>query len=158
MKPPRRLDDADVACFEWADVMRELLGVTHPKLAKEYLGALRCTLAARRDLHHGQRSGRVEQHWPEFPFAGKGRAATVNAVYRRLQEPLQEILVAHYVALTPRSRSLRADLMGLSTRVYWERLGRAKSAVHGALTIVETVRTVSGSTDGIRPTIHSSPA
>lgn len=142
MKSTRRMDSADVACFEWADVMRELLGVTQPKLARDYLGALRCTLAARRDLHHGQRSGRVDQHFPEFPFAGKGRAATVNAVYRGLTVPLQEILVAHYVALTPRSRTMRADLMGLSMRVYWERLGRAKAAVHGALTIVETVRTV----------------
>lgn len=146
----RRLDHVDVACDEWALVMREMLGLTQPRLAKDYVGALRCTLAARRDLHHGSSSGRVEQHFPEYPF--RGRAAVVNTVYKRLTDPLQEILVAHYVALTPRSRSVRADLMGLSVRVYWERLGRAKASIGGGLAIIETVRTVSASTDGIKHT------
>lgn len=142
-----RRDSADVAAEEWAIVMRDMLGVTNPRLAKEYLGALRCTLAARRDLHHASSSGRVEQHFPEYPF--RGQAATVNAVYKRLREPLQEILVANYVAISPCSRSVRADLMGLSLRVYWERLGRAKAAIDGALAIVDTVRTVSPSSSGI---------
>lgn len=151
----RRRDAVDMACDEWAIAMRELLGVTQPRLAKDYLGAVRCTLSARRDLHHGGTSGRVEQHFPEYPF--RGTAATVNAVYRRLSEPLQEILVAHYVAMTPRSKPMRADLMGLSLRVYWERVGRAKASVDGALAIVETVRTVSASSRGISATRETSP-
>ena len=132
-------DNIDVACEEWAVPMRDQLGVTQPKLAKDYLGSLRCTLAARRDLHHGGTSGRVEQHWPEFPF--QGRAAVVNTVYKRLPEPLQEILVAHYVAITPRSKTVRADLMGVSAREYWLRVGRAKSAMQGAFAIIESVCT-----------------
>ena len=137
----RRTDAVDVACEEWAVPMRELLGWTQPRLAREYVGSLRCTLGARRDLHHGGRSGKVDQWWPEFPF--QGRAATVNAVYRRMPEPMQEIMVAHYVATTPRSKSLRADLMGLSVRVYWERVNRARAAVDGAMAVVESVRTLS---------------
>jgi hypothetical protein len=135
----RRTDSIDSACEEWALAVRRM---EHPQLAKEHVGALRCTLAARRDLHHGSRSGKIDQQWPEFPF--QGVAATVNVVYRRLPACLQEIMVAHYVALTPRSKSLRADLMGLSVRLYWERVGRAKAAVSGAFAIVESVRTVSG--------------
>lgn len=134
----KRRDAVDVACEEWAAVMRELLGVRQPALAREYLGSLRCTLGARRDLHHGARSGRLEQQWPEFPFARRPMAQTVNAVYKRMPEPLQEILVAHYVALSPRSKPMRAELMGLSPRVYWERLGRAKASIEGGLAIVET--------------------
>lgn len=145
----RSHDGADVACEEWAEIMRELIGMTEPRFARDYIGALRCTLAARRDLHHGGRSGKVVQHFPEFPFAGRGRAATVNEVYKRLPEPLQEILVAHYVARTPRSKSLRADLMGLSTRAYWERVSRAKAAVYGALAVVESVRTLPVENRGI---------
>jgi hypothetical protein len=136
----RKRNAVDLACEEWAVPMRELLGAAQPKLAKDYLGPVRCTLAARRDLHHGARSGRVEQHFPEYPF--RGTAALVNTVYRRMPEPIQEIMVAHYVALTPRSKTLRADLMGISVRDYWNRLGRAKSAVDGALAIVETVCTI----------------
>jgi len=140
MGGPRR-DAVDVACEEWARVMRDMLGVTQPALAREYLGALRCTLAARRDLHHAGRSVKLDQRWPEFPF--RGQAATVNEVYKRAREPLQEILVAHYVVTTPRSKSVRADLMGLSTREYWARLARAKASVEGALAIIESVRTLS---------------
>jgi hypothetical protein len=132
-------DHVDQMCDEWAIVMRELLGITEPKLAKDYLGALRCTLGDRRDLHHGAKSMKMEQHWPEYPF--RGNAATVNVVYHRLPEPLQRIMVAHYVILRPKSKSIRAELMGLSTRVYWDRVARARCSVDGALAVVETVRT-----------------
>ena len=145
-----RRDSADVACEDWARVMRDMLGVTQPKLAKEYLGSLRCTLGARRDLHHGGRSGRVEQHFPEYPF--RGQAALVNTVYKRAPESLQEILVAHYVVTSPKSKSLRADLMGISVRDYWLRLGRAKASVFGALAIVERVCTDSRPASGISAT------
>lgn len=146
-------DRTDRIIDTWAQVRRELLGYSQPR---QYLGSVRCTLAARRDLHHGQRSQKVEQHWPEFPY--RGDAAVVNEVFKRMPEALQEIMDAHYVATTPRSKSLRADLMGLSVRVYWERVNRVRAAVDGALAVVESVRTLSASTDAIRPTIHSSPA
>lgn len=126
-------DRTDLVIDSWAKVRRELLGYESPR---QYLGSVRCTLAARRDLHHGQRSQKVEQHWPEFPY--RGDAALVNEVFKRLPESLQEIMDAHYVATTPRSKSLRADLMGLSVRVYWERVNRVRAAVDGALAIIES--------------------
>ena len=135
-----RRDHVDQICEEWAKVMRDIMGVTHPLLAKDYVGSLRCTLGCRRDLHHGSKSMKMDQHWPEYPFLGD--AATVNAAYKHMSEPLQEIMVAHYVAMCPRSKSQRADLMGLSTRVYWDRVGRARCHVEGAFAIVRTVRTV----------------
>ena len=143
----KRPDRTDVACEEWARAVRNWL---EPKLGKDQVGALRCTLAARRDLHHGGRTERAEQHWPEFPYVGQ--AAMVNTVYKGLDEPLQEVLVAHYVVMTPRSKTIRADLMGLSIRMYWERVGRAKEAINGALLIIESVRTVSGFGSGISGT------
>ena len=145
----RRLDAVDIACEEWADQMREMFGLRDPRRARDYVGAIRCTLAARRDLHHGARSSKPDQRWPEFPFSG--RSAVVNVVYKRLPESLQEILVAHYVATSPRSKGLRADLMGISPREYWLRVARAKAAVDGGLAIVESVCTLSASTDGKTP-------
>jgi hypothetical protein len=100
---------------------------------------MHCTLGARRDLHHGARStGRVEQHFPEvYP---PGIPTLVNAVFKQMPEPLQDVMRWHYVLEVPRSRSLRARLMGMSPRVYWERVGRAKGFVGGALAVVESVR------------------
>jgi hypothetical protein len=135
----RRRDAVDQACEEWARVKRELLGLTQPALARGFLGPLRCTLAARRDLHHGGHGGKVEQQWPEFPF--RGRAYVVNQAVNRMAEPLVEIMVAHYVVMEPRDRTTRAELLGLSRRIYWERLGRAKAYVEGALSVFENVRT-----------------
>ena len=135
----RRKDEADVACEAWAYPMRELLGLVAPR---EYLGSVRCTLAARRDLHHGSRSGRIEQQWPEFPF--RDQTAAVQMAYRRLPEALQEIMVAHWCVMTPRDKRLRAELMGISAREYWLRVGRAKAAVYGALAVHESVCTQTG--------------
>jgi hypothetical protein len=139
-------DRIDRICDEWGRVRRELLGYAVPALAKDQLGAIRCTLAARRDLHHGARGGKVEQHFPEYPF--RGDSAIVNEVYRRLPEVLREIADAHYTATTPRNKALRADLMGLSRQVYWDRVARFRSAVEGAFAIVESVRTHSPSGGG----------
>jgi len=146
----RARDRIDSICDEWACVRRELLGYALPALAKDQLGAVRCTLAARRDLHHGSKGGIIDQHWPEFPYLGN--AAVVNEVFKRLPESLQEIMDAHWVATTPRSKSLRADLMGLSVRVYWERVERARCSVDGAMAIVESVRTLLPDRRGISVT------
>lgn len=146
----RRPDQVDVACDGWAVVMRELLGLREPNSARGFLGPLRCTLAARRDLHHGGRTERPDQHWPEFPFAGcRPEVRTVHQVYKRLETPLAEILVAHYVVLSPRDKRLRADLMGISPKHYWERLGRAKSAIQGALFVADDVYTQTPRNQGI---------
>ena len=151
----RGRDRIDLLCLEWGNVRRELLGYALPALAKDQLGSVRCTLAARRDLHHGGTSGKIEQHFPEYPF--RGDAALVNAVFKRMPEALQEIMDAHYTATTPRSKTLRADLMGLSVRVYWERVNRVRATIDGALAIVESVRTLSASSGGISGTREISP-
>lgn len=146
----KRRDNVDIACEQWAGVMRELVGLRDPDHAHGFLGPMRCTLAARRDLHHGSRTQRPEQHWPEFPFARIPEAKIVNTVYWRMPAPLAEILVAHYVVISPRDKRVRAELMGISTRHYWERLGRAKAVIQGALLAQpETVRTYSPPLSGI---------
>jgi hypothetical protein len=127
-------DTIDALCESWAAAYREAFVKRYPTQSKDVLGSVHCTLAARRDLHHGSRSGRVEQQWPEFPF--RGDDAMVNAVYKHLPEPLQEVMVVRYVVLRPRDQRVRADLMGLSWRVWYDRVGRVKSAVDGALAIV----------------------
>lgn len=139
-------DRIDLLCDAWGAVRRELMGYALPALAKDQLGAVRCTLAARRDLHHGARSGKVEQQFPEYPF--RGDTAIVNTVFKRLPETLQEIMDAHYTATTPRSKSQRAELMGLSVRAYWDRVNQARAAIEGGLAIVESVRTLSPDSRG----------
>ena len=129
----RRRDATDVAIESWARTKRELLGLTAPRLDIDCIGPLRCTLAARRDLHHGSRTQKPDQHWPEFPFAAGSDAWIINEAFRRLPDPLADVIVAHYVVLTPRDRTVRADLMGVARRAYWERLGRAKAFLEGAL-------------------------
>lgn len=114
----------------WARVWREVNGYSDPKLASGFLGALRCTLGERRDLHAGSRSNRLEQHWPEV-FTG--RELVVNRAVRSMSPSLQQIVAAHYIATVPKNRTLRADLMGLSRKSYFERVRVAKAFIHGAL-------------------------
>ena len=142
MKTPRRRDSVDLACEAWAHVRRELVGIKEPVLSRDYLGPMRCTLGERRDLHAGARSAnKVEQHFPEiYP---PGFPALVNTVFWKMPEALKDVMHAHYVVQAPRSKSLRATMMGISTRVYWERVARAKERVSGAMAIVETVRSLS---------------
>jgi hypothetical protein len=134
----RRRDAIDQLCYSWARVRRQLLGLSTPLQAREYIGAIRSTLGQRRDLHAGARSpGRVEQHFPEVYV---GDIATVNAAYWRMPPVLKETMDWHYVLQEPRSKTVRADLLGISVREYWLRVQRAKTFVEGAFSIVDTVR------------------
>lgn len=134
----RRRDGVDQVCEQWAHVRRQLLGLTEPLLAREYLGAIHSTLGQRRDLHAGARSeGRVVQHFPEVYT---GNSAVVAAAFRRMSPTLKEIMDWHYVVEQPRSKSVRADLLGISVREYWLRVGRAKAYIDGAFAVVDTVR------------------
>lgn len=134
-------DDAiDRVCQQWARIRRQLLGLREPLLASEYLGAVRSTLGQRRDLHAGARSpGRVEQHFPEVY---RDESAVVQAAFRRMRPDLREIMDVHYCVESPRSKSVRADLLGISVREYWLRVARAKAYVEGAFAVVDTVREV----------------
>jgi hypothetical protein len=141
----RRLDAVDQSVSSWANTKRQLLGLTEQRAL---LGPMRCTLAARRDLHAGaQAFGQVGQPWLEFPFRPGTDEWVINSAFRRMSEPLAEIVIAHWVVLEPRDKGIRAELMGLSRRVYWERVGRAKEFMAGALAGAasvpgESVRTV----------------
>jgi hypothetical protein len=122
----RKRDAVDTACEEWAAVRRRIdkgdFAENH-----DWLGAVRCTIAEKRDLHAGAKSvGRVVQHFPEVH---DGVGLVVARAFQRLQLPLREVLYAHYVVRAP--VSVKIDRLGVSPRHYWERLGRAKAFVGG---------------------------
>jgi hypothetical protein len=119
------------ACRQWAVIKRQLLGVDDPKLAKEYIGALRSTLGQRRDLHAGSTSeGRVEQHWPEV---FEGDAAIVNQVYRAMNPHDKTVLELHYIARVPTYQ--KAWALAMSVPTYYWHLREVRGAVKGALLI-----------------------
>jgi len=129
----RRADWIDLACRDWAQVRRRLLGLDDPHMriatAAEFVGAIRSTLGERRDLHAGARSsGRVEQHYPEVYT---GTALDVHRAYRAMRLELRDILDVHYVARAPVAD--KAEALAMSSARYWQRLGVAKSFVEGWL-------------------------
>lgn len=151
----KKRDEIDLLLEAWAQKRRELLGIRHPLTASEYLGNPRCTLGARRDLHHGARSNRLEQHWPEFPFTGT--LFLVNLAVKRMKPTGREIIDWHWTLEVPRDRRLRADLMGISPTHYWSRVARAKEFVAGYLASAEGVRTESPQDRGISVTFADLP-
>jgi hypothetical protein len=135
---PRARDEIDLLLEAWARRRREVLGITHPLSASAYLGAVRCTLAERRDLHHGSRSTKVEQAWPEFPYTGD--LFLVNRAIKRMNPTLGEIVDWHWTLEVPRDRRRRADLMGISRAEYYSRVARAKDFIAGALAMAQAVK------------------
>ena len=121
-------DSIDAVCEQWAATRRELLGLTNPRFASQYLGAVRCTLAERRDLHHGSSSGRIEQHFPEVYT---GLAFVVNQAFKRMHPALADVFDLHYGCTGPTHTKWQA--LGIGRRSYWERVGRAKERVEGWL-------------------------
>jgi hypothetical protein len=129
---PARRDWIDQECERWADVARQLWGVSEPRLSRDVLGPLSCTLGARRDLHAGSKSaGRVDQAWPEFPYVG--RAWMVNEAYKAMDPELRAVMAVRYVFLRPKSPAARAEIVGWKVRPFQERLGRVKAFVEGRL-------------------------
>jgi hypothetical protein len=139
-------DWIDQECERWAIIWREVNGLSDPRTAGGFLGALHCTLGARRDLHAGSSTNYRDQHWPEV-FVG--RSVVVNRAFHSMDPSLREIMVANYVIREPKNRTIRADLMGLSRKAYFDRLGRVKCYVEGALSSVENVYTNTGHPRGI---------
>ena len=128
---PARRDWIDQECERWAEVARQLAGVSEPRLSRDTLGPLHCTLGARRDLHAGARSvGRVDQHWPEVYT---GRALLVNQAFKAMDPELRDVMLVRYVFRTPRSVAARAELLGWGLRAFHERVGRVKAFVEGRL-------------------------
>ncbi len=124
----RKRDDVDVACEAWARVRARIDHGTFGE-TNDWLGACRCTLAEKRDLHHGSRSGRVEQHFPEVHDE---EGLIVARAVQHMRASLREILYAHYVVRAP--IKIKIEQLGIGPRLYWDRLGRAKSFVAGWMT------------------------
>ena len=125
----RRSDAIDLACQSWAEERRRVLGIEEPRRAVEYLGSVRCTLGARRDLHSGATSiGRVEQHWPEVY---EGEAARVNEAFWKMSPDLKVVMDVHYVARAP--ATLKADALAMSPSKYWQRVNWVRAFVEGWL-------------------------
>jgi hypothetical protein len=133
----KRRDEIDLLMESWARVRREMVGIRHPLTAREYLGPLKCTLGARRDLHHGSRSGKIDQAWPEFPY--RGTLFVVNRAVKAMPPTLAEVVDWHWTLSVPRDKRMRADLMGISPDQYWKRVARAKEFVAGALAVSENL-------------------
>ena len=128
----RKRDHIDAACEQWAFVRREIDGGGFT-YASDWLGATRCTLAERRDLHAGSSSvGRVSQHFPEVH---EGPALSVARAFQHMRMSLREVLYAHYVVRAP--AKVKIERLGISPRHYWDRLGRAKAYVDGWLARAE---------------------
>lgn len=130
----RKDDEIDILFRRWAATKRQMLGLApmdaDPRdgkkggacLASEYLGAVRCTLAERRDLHAGSRSNGVTQHFPEV-FTDT--SFEVNRAVKHMAPTLQEIVDAHYVWRAP--IKVKVHRLGISWGSYWERVNRAKT-------------------------------
>jgi len=126
----RRLDAIDVACQQWAKARRTMLGLDEPCLAREMVGALRCTLGRRRDLHAGSHSeGRVEQHWPELYTTPE--ALEVARAYRAMSVLLKAVMDVHYVARGP--AEAKAEALAMSRARYFSAVNIAKAFVEGWL-------------------------
>ena len=124
----RKRDHIDQACEEWAQVRREIDGGRFT-VSSDWLGATRCTLAERRDLHAGSTSsGRVHQHFPEVHIRG---GVAVARAFQHMTLALREVLYAHYVVRLPAKTKI--ERLGISPKHYWDRLGRAKAYVDGWL-------------------------
>ena len=129
----RRADAIDLACREWAQVRRRILGLDDPQMrgatAAEFVGAVRSTLGARRDLHAGAVSlGRIEQHYPEVY---EGQALDVHRAYRAMRTELKDILDVHYVARAPVAE--KAAALAMSPAKYFQRVALAKTFVEAWL-------------------------
>jgi len=124
----RKRDAVDLACEQWAEVRRQIDHGTFGEAAN-WLGACRCTIAEKRDLHAGATSsGRVVQHFPEVHVEA---GLVVARAVQHMRASLREILYAHYVVRAP--VKVKIERLGIGPRMYWDRLGRAKAYVDGWL-------------------------
>lgn len=121
-------DYVDQACKEWAKTRRQLVGVDDPQKSKEFIGALKCTLAQRRDLHAGAKSNKVEQHWPEVY---EGQSKVVNDAFHRMRPWLRVVMEVHYVAKA--SPAVKADFLCISMPAYWRAVEAARIYVEARL-------------------------
>jgi hypothetical protein len=118
----------DNLCKQWGVIRRQLIGVDDPKLAKEYIGALRSTLGQRRDLHSGSKSNKLDIQWPEVYT---GDAALVNQAYHAMRPHLRVVMELHYAAKA--SADIKADFLCISIDKYWRDVCDVRAFVEGWL-------------------------
>lgn len=120
-------DAVDVLCYRWAATRRQLLGLTNPQLAKQYLGAIRSTLGSVQRLHDGAGSFTArEQHFPEVY---EGDALLVNLAFKRMAPTLRTFMDLHFAL--GRGAVKRADLLGIGRSHYWQQVRAVKRFVEG---------------------------
>jgi hypothetical protein len=121
-----REDPIDKLCYEWGKQRRKVVGVDSPRLASEYIGALRSTLGKRRDLHAGATTNRVEQHYPEVY---QGEAFLVNQAYHALVPDLKIVMEVQYAAKG--DQHVKSDFLCMSTNTYWKKVGMVRAFITG---------------------------
>jgi hypothetical protein len=132
----RRGDDpVESLCRAWGRTRRKLLGLEDPLEAREYIGAPRSTLGARRDLHAGARSpGKIEQHFPEvYPDEDQ---RLVNSAFHAMPERLKMVMDIHYCAHS--DVDTKADFFCISVQTYWQRVRDVRAFVEGWVTAKAT--------------------
>lgn len=122
----RKRDAIDLAFEQWATIRRQIDAGSFAE-STDWLGACRCTLAEKRDLHAGSR-GPVVRHFPEVH---QDEGLVVARAVQHMRLPLREIVYAHYVVRAP--IKVKIERLGVAPRLYWDRLGRAKAFVDGWL-------------------------
>jgi hypothetical protein len=133
----RRSNNAciDEVCKEWGKTRRKLAGFDDPRLAKEYIGALRSTLGQRRDLHSGSKSNKLDIHWPEVY---EGEARLVNAAWWALDPYLKYVMDLQYAAKV--NPSVKADILGIAVSTYWVRVKDVRQFVSGFLAAIDAAK------------------
>ena len=129
----RTLDSIDLMCIKWARTRREVMGLEDPPLASQYLGAIRSTLAAVKEMHDGTDQGPLKQHFPEVYV---GRSFWVNRAFHNLPPLLRLTFDVHYAAkgLPPPDK---AEALGIARSTYWARVSQAKAYVDDYVTTNE---------------------
>jgi hypothetical protein len=130
----RREDGIDVICKIWGREKRRNLGIEDPKHeereAREFLGAIRSTLGARRDLHNARATstGRMDQHFPEV-FSED--AQPINRAYNKMNIKRRAIMDLQFVA---RASALeKAEAVSCSVPTYYALVREAKAFVEAWL-------------------------
>ena len=122
----------DKLCKEWGKVRMTLNGQAEPKLALEYIGAIKSTLGRRRDLHAGSTTNRQDQHWPEVYT---GDAAIVNQAFHFMRPHLKEVMELHYACRGP--AEYKAEALYISIDKYWRDVCDVRSFIEGWLARVD---------------------
>lgn len=126
-------DYIDTICRKWATCYRKMHGLDSPERAREYLGAVRCTLGQRRDLHAGAKSeGKVEQHWPEVYTSRE--ALIVARAFHDMRPWLQTLAIVHYVIWLPPEADpieVKAEALAMSTTKYHREISKVRTFVEG---------------------------